>query len=229
MKRMIRFALGGLAVGLSTLVLALPAVAHAGDAVVSRTYPWHSDRLTLEVPADVRFRPGATWHLTISAPERTLRELVVKDGRIKVRSHACFSLIPFCIGFGRSVRDSVHVSLTGPALRAINVDGAAKIRLDHVHQDRLALRIDGSASVHGTGAVEDLAVRIDGAGSIHLGRMRAQQARVDINGSGTVGIAPTKRVTVRIDGVGNVRLHSNPPHVSSRIDGVGAVTRVSAG
>ncbi len=228
MNRMTRFALAGLSIGLSAFAMTVPAVAHAGDgAIVSRDYAWTSGQLTLDVPADVVFRPGPTWRMTISAPARALNLLIVHDGRIAAKSHACFSLIPFCVGFGTDLNSTVHVMVTGPALRAIRVDGAAKIQLDQMHQKRLALKIDGSATVHGTGSVGDLLVRINGAGDVHLGRMTEQRAHVRINGTGKVSVAPTDSVSVHINGVGNVRLHSNPAHVSSVINGIGEVTRVT--
>ena len=212
-----------------TALAALPGAAHAGDrTTVTRTYPWHSDQLILEVPADVRYHPAPTWSLTISAPERTLRELVVGGGRIKAKPHTCFSLIPFCMSFGTDIHHSVQVNLSGPALRVIRVDGSADLELDQIHQDRLALQIDGSAKVHGSGTVQQLAVTIDGAGTLHLGDLSEQRARVRIDGSGMVSIAPTDSVSVHIAGAGTVRLHSDPPHVTTHIDGAGEVTRVPA-
>jgi hypothetical protein len=233
MTRTTRLALAGLSLGaaaaLTVFATALPSVARASSGTtVSQTYPWSSDSMVVDVPADVDYRPGPAWHLTITAPERTLRQLVVENGRIRAKPHTCFSLIPFCVSFGTDVQDTVHVEVSGPALRAISVDGAARIRLHQLHQDRLALKIDGSGKVRGTGTVQDLSVAIDGAGDIHLGRLIEQQARVAINGSGKVSIAPTDSVTVRINGAGKVWLHSNPAHVSTHIDGAGEVRRVAA-
>ena len=234
MNRVLKLGYAGLSLGLSLglipLTLTLPSVAHADtDQRVARSYPWSSDRLVLEVPADVEFHPGARWQLTIRAPERTLDQLVVENGRIEAKPHACFSLVPLCIGYGTQLDDTVQVELTGPALRDIKVDGAAQIDLDGMHQNRLALKIDGSAKVRGTGSVGDLVVAIDGAGRIDLGQMTENDAHIGIAGSGTVDIAPTQSVTVRIDGAGEVRLHSDPPQVISHIDGAGEVIRVPAG
>ncbi|MHB1873018.1 MAG: GIN domain-containing protein [Steroidobacteraceae bacterium] len=233
MTRTTRLALAGLSLGaaaaLTVFATVLPSVARASSGTtVSRTYPWSSDSMVVDVPADVDYRPAPAWHLTITAPERTLRQLVVENGRIRAKPHTCFSLIPFCVSFGTDVQDTVHVEVSGPALHAISVDGAARIRLHQLHQDRLALKIDGSGKVRGTGTVQDLSVAIDGAGDIHLGRLTEQQARVAINGSGKVSIAPTDSVTVRINGAGKVWLHSNPAHVSTHIDGAGEVRRVAA-
>lgn len=226
MSRTIRFALIALAIGIVPFAVAVPARAHAGEARDSRTYPWNSGHVTLDIPAHVVFHSGLTWRMTISAPAHTLSQLIVDNGHIKARRHVCFSLDPLCIGYGETVKGPVHVNLTGPALRRIQVDGPAQVRLEQLRQQRLAVKINGVGSVRGTGSVTDLVVVINGSGHIHFARMIDQQARVDINGVGTVAIAPTVRVSVHINGVGNVQLHSNPAHVSSHINGVGHVTRV---
>lgn len=231
MNRILKLAFAGMSlcisVGLTTLALALPSLAHAGTyPVVSRDYPWSSDHLTVEIPAEVHFRPGASWHLTIRAPERVLDELVVKDGRIKARSTGCFSLVPFCIGFGTHLDHSVDVELTGPALRSITLDGSGTVDLDGLRQDRLAMTINGNAMVRGTGRVGTVEVQINGAGNIQLAQLNETRAHVIIHGSGTVDIAPSDSVSVRIDGAGTVRLHSNPSQVSSHIFGAGEVLKV---
>lgn len=222
-----RFALIGMTLLFAGLALAGSPAAIAGSGPsVSRTYPWRSDRLTLEIPADVRFHPGPRWELRIRAPERTLRHLIVANGRIAAKPHTCFSLVPLCIGFGTQIDHTVHIEITGPALREIKIDGAAKIDLQGVHQDRLTLKIEGSGKVRGTGSVHELVVAIDGSGRIDFGRLTESDAHVGISGAGTVDIAPTRSVTVRIDGAGKVRLHSNPPQVISHINGAGEVIRV---
>ncbi len=229
MNRILKFILIGTVLLLAGLALASPPVALAGSGqAVSRDYAWSSDSLTLEVPADLHFRPGASWHLTIRAPERVLGQLVVEHGVIKARRSGCFSLVPFCIGYGSHIDQRVHIELTGPALRSIRLEGAGDIDLDGLHQDRLMLTLEGSSTVRGSGTVSSASLKIDGAGNIHLARLTETRAQVIIHGSGTVDIAPTDSVSVHIDGAGTVRLHSDPPHVTSHIFGAGDVIKVGA-
>ena len=230
MNRILKLALIGTALLLAGLAFACPPVALADSGqILSREYAWSSDRLALDIPADVHFHPGTSWHLIIRAPEHVLDQLVVENGRIKSKSHGCFSLVPFCIEFGTHIGHKVDIDLTGPALRAIEVDGAATVDLDGLHQDSLRVKIDGDATVRGSGSVDDANFDIDGAGAIHLAQLTEKRAQVVIHGSGTVDIAPTDSVSVRIDGAGTVRMHSNPLRVSSHIDGAGEVMKVPAG
>lgn len=230
MNRILKFALIGAVLLLAGLAFASPPVALADSGqVVSREYAWSSDRLQLDVPADVHFHPGTSWQLIVRAPERVLDQLVVEHGRIKSKSHGCFSLVPFCIGFGTHIGRKVDIELTGPALRAVEVDGAATVDLAGLRQDALTLKIEGDATVRGSGSVRNANIEINGAGAIHLAQLTESRAHVVIHGSGTVDIAPTDSVSVRIDGAGTVRLHSNPPQVSSHIYGAGEVIKVPAG
>lgn len=227
MNRILKLALIGTVLLLAGLALASPPVALAdSDQIVAREYPWSSDHLTVAVPADVHFHTGPRWHLSIRAPEQTLDQLVVQDGMIKGREHGCFSLIPFCIGFGTHIHHTVDVELTGPALRSVRLEGSGTVDLGRLRQDRLRLTIEGSATVRGSGSVNSAAVEIDGAGNIHLAQLTEARAHVLIRGSGSVDIAPADSVSVRIDGSGTVRLHSNPPQVTSHIFGAGEVIKV---
>lgn len=230
MNRILKLALIGTVLLLAGLAFACPPVALADSGqVVSREYAWSSDRLQLDIPADVHFHPGTSWQLIIRAPERVLDQLVVENGRIKSKSHGCFSLVPFCIGFGTPIGRKVDIELTGPALRAVEVDGEAAVDLEGLRQDALMLKIKGDATVRGSGSVRTANIEINGAGAIHLAQLTENRAHVVIHGSGTVDIAPTDSVSVRIDGAGTVRLHSNPPQVSSHIFGAGEVIKVPAG
>ncbi len=227
MNRILKLALIGTVLLLGALAFASPPVALADSGqVVSREYAWRSDRLQLDIPAEVHFHPGTSWRLIIRAPERVLEQLVVHNGRIESKSHGCFSLVPFCIGFGTGIGHKVDIELTGPALRTVAVDGAATVDLDGLRQDTLMLKIDGDATVRGSGSVSDADIEINGAGAMHLAQLTENRAHVVIHGSGTVDIAPTESVTVRIEGAGTVRLHSNPPQVSSHIYGAGEVIKV---
>lgn len=227
MNRILKFVLIGTIALLLGLALASPPVALADSGpIISRQYPWSADHLTLEIPADVHFRPGPSWHLSIRAPRHTLDQLVVENGVIRAKPRECFSLIPFCIGFGAHIGHKVDVRITGPALRAITIEGTGSLDLQRVRQHRLRLTIEGSATVRGAGSVDSASLEIDGAGNIHLAHLSEARARVLIRGSGTVDIAPTDSVSVHIDGSGTVRLHSDPPHVTSRIFGAGEIVKV---
>ncbi len=212
MNRVLKLAFAGLslaiATGLTVLALALPSLAHAGpNQVVSRHYPWTSDHLTLDVDANVSYHPAPAWQVTITAPERVLEQLVVQNGRIAAKGHGCFSLVPFCIGFGPNLHHAVDVSIAGPALHRVTLDSSGKVDLVGLRQDRLTVRINGSGAVTGSGTVDDSNLEIGGSGSITLDGLHQNRLTARISGSGTVaGSGSTRDLEADISGSGNMRL-----------------------
>ena len=195
-------------IAMTVLALALPSLARAGaHRVMSRDYPWSADHLALDVPADVSYRPGPAWHLSIRGPGHTLDQLIVKDGRIGAKAHGCFSLVPFCIGFGTEIEHTVHVQITGPALRRVTLNSSGRIDLLGLRQDRLTVQINGSGSVRSSGTVDDSRFDIEGSGSIALDGLHQNRLIVRIDGSGTVaGSGSTQDLRADISGSGNIRL-----------------------
>lgn len=186
----------------------------AGDGkdVVSRQYEWEGgDTLELNLPATVRFRPGPTWKLTASGAPRVLDQLTVDSGRIGLKRGNCVN----------SAYPSLELS--GPALADVTINGSGDVLLDQLKQENLAVDIHGSGSVKATGSVDTLTVRIAGSGDAMLQELAAQSADVSIAGSGDVEIKPVESAEILINGSGDVRLHSRPKHLTSRVNGSGAI------
>lgn len=198
----------GLSAGLTGLALALPSPAHAGPyQTVSRDYPWSSDHLTLDVPADVRFRRGPTWHLTIRGPEHTLDRLVVDNGRIGAKEHGCLSLIPFCMGFGTHIEHAVDVEITGPALRRVTINASDTLDLAGLKQDRLTVTVNGSGAVKSSGTVDETTFDIEGSGTVVLDGLHQNRLTALIGGSGSIaGSGTTDDLRADISGSGTLRL-----------------------
>jgi hypothetical protein len=183
------------------------------DQIASRNYDWTSDRLELDVPANVSFTPSPEWHLTIRGPERALERLKVEDGRIDIRHH-------------HARAGKLQIELSGPALRHVVVNGTGSLVLDGLQQDSLDIDIHGSGSARASGAVDSVKVNIMGSGSAQLQKLIVSRAKIFIAGSGDVDVTPRDDVDVFIGGAGDVRLHTHPKHVSSRIAGSGRVEEV---
>jgi hypothetical protein len=186
--------------------------------IETRDFVWGSaDRLEVDVPANLHFHPDAQWHLSIRAPRRVLDHLRVNDGRVAAsRSFHHYS-------------GPVEIELSGPALHDITVNGAGKLVLDNLRQDALALAIHGSGSVHANGSIDTLNVQIVGSGDAELAQLAVRSGRIFIAGSGAADIAPSDDADVFIAGSGDVRLHTHPRHLSSRVVGSGQITEVLGG
>jgi hypothetical protein len=183
-------------------------------SVVSRDFAWNGDdRLQLDVPGTLHFQPAPAWHLSIRGHTGTLDRIVVAGGRIRLR-HSYRNVPP------------VDIQLSGPALRSVELNGSGDLVLDNVKQDSLSVTIHGSGSASASGSVDALRLAIMGSGSARLAQLAAGSARVFIAGSGNADIEPSDAADIVIAGSGDVRLHSHPKRLSSKVAGSGQISEV---
>jgi hypothetical protein len=107
------------------------------------------------------------------------------------------------------------------------VNGAGKLLLDHLRQDSLTVAIHGSGSVRASGSADTLKVDIMGSGDALLEQLAARSSKIFIAGSGAANIAPIDDADIFIAGSGEVRLHTHPKHLNSRVAGSGQIIELS--
>jgi hypothetical protein len=184
--------------------------------IETRDFVWGAgDRLELDVPANLHFQPAAQWHLSIRAPQRVLDRMRVGGGRVATSRPYHHYVGP------------LDIELSGPALDDITVNGAGKLVLDRLQQDALTVAIHGSGSVRANGSIDKLNLQIVGSGDAELAQLAVHSSSIFIAGSGAADIAPSEDADVFIAGSGDVRLHTHPKHLSSRVAGSGRITEVS--
>jgi hypothetical protein len=184
-------------------------------AVGTRDFTWDGgDRLELDIPADLHFKPAKQWHLTIRGEERVLDRLRVANGNIGLR-HSSHRLGP------------IDVQIEGPALRTVAVNGTGRLELEGLKQDILDVAIRGNGSARASGSVDALKVSIRGSGSAKLQELAVRSVIISIAGSGDTDVSPSDSCEVFIAGSGTVRLHTHPKHTTSRVAGSGQIIEVS--
>jgi Ca2+-binding RTX toxin-like protein len=113
--------------------------------------------------------------------------------------------------------------VTAPAVNDFNLEGAESLKLSGYHQDKLSVTVSGYGEVHAAGETRDAALKISGAGHADLGALKAQTARIEIDGSGDATLAPTDAAVIDIAGAGEATLLTNPPKLRTHISGSGQV------
>jgi len=187
-------------------------------ATETRDFAWNgSDTLQLDIAANLHYVPAPQWHLTIRGPRRVLDRISTDGGRIGLAR-------PY-----HHTNGSVAIELSGPALRDITLNGSGKLTLDQLKQDALTVAIHGSGSVLASGSVDTLKLDIMGSGDAQLEQLAAKSGKIFIAGSGSADIAPIDAADISIAGSGDVRLHTNPKHLSSHVAGSGQVIELAPG
>ena len=93
-----------------------------------------------------------------------------------------------------------------------------------MHDDRLTLKLSGSAAVHGDGTVRQLTIDVSRSGNLELDQLAAERASVTITGSGNVVIAASQALDVHISGSGTVTYRGDPA-VTQDITGSGRLVK----
>jgi hypothetical protein len=179
----------------------------------TRDFAWSGgDRLNVEVPADVIFTQGPKAKLTIAGPQDALDHLVVKDGRI---------------GTDRGFYDGdrLKIVMTAPGVRRFDLSGSQNLVIEDYRQDLLELDISGSAHVSAKGVAKLVVLDIAGSGDADLEQISADEAQIDISGSGSTKIGPKKSAKIDVSGDGEVTLTAKPDKLTTDISGSGHVSQ----
>jgi hypothetical protein len=221
-KSLTVLAVGGLAISVVCLSLAgsfrsfggsCPANPKGDDTATSRTFAWEAgDSVQIDIPADVHYQPGPSRDVTVRGAAEMLQHVRVEDGVIAFD----------CNWAGRS-SSVLDVTLPGSAMRSFTINGSGRLFLDNIKQDELKIAIHGRGDVHGNGEAERLVLTIAGAGDADLGGLSVKRLRTVIAGSGDADVSPHDQADFVIAGSGNVRLHTQPKHLSSKVMGSGRV------
>lgn len=114
--------------------------------------------------------------------------------------------------------------MVAPALNTLVLNGFGTLDLENYSQSKLDLTINGAASVHGTGKVEDAKITIDGAASVNLAALSMRTLNLTMDGAGSATAGPTDKANITISGAGSVKLTKMPKSFSKEVDGIGSVS-----
>lgn len=138
---------------------------------------------------------------------------------------------------------SVEVYLYVNEISKIVNDGSGSVRSDNIlKSDRFDVLLDGSGSVelklrsnrvkvnHGgsgrimlSGNTNSLEVSHDSSGESELSSLQSEEAKVNLDGSGTVSVFATKRLNLNLDGSGTINYKGSPKELKTNKDGSGEI------
>jgi hypothetical protein len=118
----------------------------------------------------------------------------------------------------------LHVTVTLPALTALQINGSGGATVTGVKSEKLALSINGSGSIEVSGTADDCTVSINGSGDVEAKGLATKEATVSIAGSGDVDVSASEDLTVNIAGSGDVTYYGDPK-VTKQVGGSGDVNK----
>jgi len=175
-------------------------------------------RLTVNLSADVIIQTGKVPALCLEADDNLLELIaaeVVQD-RLEIAARNSFS-----------TQSNIKVTVTAPKIEAATCGGTGTLVAKDLNTDVFALMVSGSGNATATGKCKRLELSMSGSGEAHCFGLLAEDASVDITGSGDVEVSAEKTLKVSVTGTGDV-VYRGSPIVTKRITGVGDVRKEGA-
>jgi len=193
-----------------------------GGPRVTRTLAWDgSDRLDIDVAADVTYVQGDAASVEITGPRDQVEGLRLRAGRLTFNDDDDVNVVVF--GWRDSGR--LQITVTAPSVRTFNLSSSGDLFIRGYDQPSLAVAINGSGEVDATGRTETVDLDISGSGEADLSGVETRDADVEISGSGEAVVGPTGAARISISGSGEVDLTRRPDSLTQTISGSGDVNQ----
>jgi len=169
--------------------------------------------------AELIVKVGPAASLNLDASDRTLKH---------VETRVSGNTLVIDLGKTRgwfSEHGSLKVTVTTPALKSLESNGAGDIKITGLNGGDQELRLAGAHNVEAEGRLDKLTVVLSGAGNVDYHKVIAVDAKVTVNGAGNVEVQATQSLRAEVNGVGAVRYSGDPAKVESELHGLGAITR----
>ena len=167
----------------------------------TRTMAWSgAEGLEIDLPADVRYiqSPGAGT-VELAGPERALQDVEIHGNSISYRH-----------GFRRHGYPKISVTIRAPNIHAFDLSGRNSLQIENYRQARLDIDVSGEGDVTAVGEADEIALDVSGDADVDLAKLKTKGADVEISGAGDTTIAPTEWAQVKVSGIGDVRLLTQP-------------------
>jgi hypothetical protein len=123
-----------------------------------------------------------------------------------------------------SVDEPITFKISVPNLEAISADGAGKIQITGVNNDKIQISSDGAPMITVAGTTKMVGVDSNGAAKIDTHNLRSAHAIVDTKGASKVDLGVCEKLDVNVSGVSQVTYRGDPV-VNKTIHGPGKVEK----
>ncbi len=191
------------------------------------------------IKAIVQF--GNKESLRFEGDQDAIDELIteVKNGVLIIRSKNKWG------EWNRKFRNSrITAYITAKRITSLTMSGSGSIDvLNQINTSELATTVSGSGNIRATANVKSLSAVVSGSGNISIqgkaneanitiggsgnfrgSDMQTQTASTTVSGSGSIYVAPNKRLNAVVSGSGNV-FYSGDPVVEKTVSGSGGVRK----
>jgi hypothetical protein len=123
-----------------------------------------------------------------------------------------------------SVDEPVTFRISVPNLEAISADGAGKVQITGVSNDKLQISANGAPMITISGTTKMVAVDTNGAAKIDTHSLRSAHAIVDSKGASKIDLGVCEKIDINVSGVSQVTYRGDPV-VNKTVHGPGKVEK----
>lgn len=117
------------------------------------------------------------------------------------------------------------VQITMPTLESLELEGGNDVSLTGLHGGDTTIKAAGAANIEAHGELDELTVRLAGAGHADLSKLAVTDAKVTVDGVGSVVVNPRESLDATMNGVGAIFYTGSPRKVNTRMNGLGTIAR----
>ena len=123
-----------------------------------------------------------------------------------------------------SVNDPIKLRISVPNLEKLAIDGAGKIEVSGLKNDKFEINCDGASTIKVAGETRQLNIDTSGAGKIDARKLRATKGEVEARGVARVDVNVIEQLDVTVSGPSHVTYEGDPV-VNKTIHGPGSVAK----
>ena len=123
-----------------------------------------------------------------------------------------------------SVSQPIKISISVPNLEAVTANGAGRIKISGLKNERFELDVNGAPALETSGETQFLKIKANGAGNIDARRLRATKADVNSNGVTSIELYAREQLDVVVSGPSTVTYEGDPV-VNKTVNGPGSVQK----
>jgi hypothetical protein len=174
-------------------------------------------KISISGPMNLTVDAGKPFSVTVQGDAKFIGRVKTRvvDGELRISMDDDSNL---------KMRKHERVLVSMPSLTSFDAEGAGLARLNNVQGDRLDVDYSGAGSVIINGKVRYVRIDAAGVGELDAKGLIAQEANVSFEGIGAVSIHASEKLTVDVDGMGNLSYYGNPRIVNKSVSGIGSVT-----
>jgi predicted small secreted protein len=123
-----------------------------------------------------------------------------------------------------SAEDAPKLKITVPNIEAFSANGAGKIQISGLNNEKLQISLNGAPALSASGATKMIGIDTNGAAKIDTHNLRATHAVVDSKGVSRVDLGVSDQLDVTVSGPSRVTYRGDPV-VNKTVHGPGKVEK----